>query len=76
MSTNPTKPFHMILALSAYNLDNNNDSYNLTNYNKCKQDFNIIFTCSCLLAGNCDQKEVNLSFASCGYPDAIKLNRL
>lgn len=58
-----------------YHLESKNGLYNLTKNNKRKQDFNITFINSCPLAGNHDQKEVNLSFAGCKCPDAVKLNQ-
>ena len=73
--TSLAKPLCLFLALGMYNSENNNGLYNLTNNNKRKQIFNITFINSHLLAGNHDQKEVDLSFAGCGCPDTVKLNR-
>ena len=75
MSTRPAKPLCLFPALGALNLNNNNGSYNPTNHNKCKRGFNTAFINSHPLAGNHDQKEVDLSFGSCGCPVAVKLNR-
>lgn len=75
MSTSSTKPLCLFSALGTYNPDNNNSFYNPTNTNKCKRDFDITFINSRLLASNHDQKEVDLSFAGCGYPNSVKFNR-
>ena len=74
MLTSPAKPFRLFPALGALNPDNNNGLYNPTNKNKRKRGFDIAFINSRLLAGNYDQKEVDLSFEGCGYPATIKLN--
>lgn len=74
MSTSSAKCFCPFLALSMYNPDDNNNLYNSTNSNKCKQDFNMMFINSRLLASNHDQREVDLSIASCRYPTIVKLN--
>ena len=66
VSTSPAKFFCLFLALGAYNS---------TNTNERKWGFDTIFINSCLLAGNHDQKEVDLSFASCRYSDTVKLNK-
>ena len=66
MSTSPAKSLRLFPALSVYNLINNN---------KSKRDFDTAFINFCPLAGNNDQEEVGLSFAGCGCPDAVKLNR-
>lgn len=50
--------------------------YNPTNNNKRKWGFNTTFINSCLLANNYDPKKFDLSFSGCGYPNAVKLNRL
>ena len=75
VSASLAKLFCPFPALGAYNPDNNNSLHKSTNSNKLKQDFDILFINSCPLAGNYDQKEVNLSFASCGCLDAVKFNR-
>ena len=75
MSTSLTKLLHLFPALSALNPNNNNGSYNLTNNHKCKWGFVTTFINSCPLAGNYDQEEMDLSFAGCRYPAAVKLNR-
>lgn len=54
VSTSPTKPFCLFPALGTYNLDNNNSSYNPTDNNKCKWDFNTAFINSRPFAGNHD----------------------
>ena len=41
-----------------------------------KRTFNIAFINSCPFAGNHAQEEADLSFAGCGCPAAVKLNRL
>lgn len=73
--TSFAKFFHLFLALGTYNLNNNNNLHNLTNTNKLKRGFNTPFINSRPLASNHDQKKVNLSFASCKCPDAVKFNR-
>ena len=75
MSTSSAKPFCPFSALGALNPDDNNGSYNPTNINQRKQGFNTTFINSHQLAGNHDQQEVDLSFAGCGCPAAVKLNR-
>lgn len=67
ISTNLAKFLCFFLALGAYNLTNNN---------KRKWGFNTTFINSCLLANNYDPKKFDLSFSGCGYPNAVKLNRL
>lgn len=75
MLTSSTKLLLLFPALGAYNPDNNNDLYNLTNTNKCKWGFDIKLICYHPLVGNHDLDEVNLSSASCGYLDPFKFNR-
>lgn len=70
MLTSPAKPLYQFLALGVYNSDNNNGLYNLTNNNKRKRSFDTTFINSCLLAGNHDQKELDLSKCS----NVVKLN--
>ena len=74
--TSLAKPFCLFPALSVVNPDNNNGLYNPTNKNKHKRGFDTAFINSRPLAGNHDQKEVDLSFAGCGCPTTVKLNRL
>lgn len=74
MSISPIKFFYLFLALGVYNPDNNNGLYNPTNTNKLKWSFDTTFINSCLLAGNHNQKKVDLSFENCGCSDAIKFN--
>lgn len=52
MSTSLTKLFCFFPALGAYNSDNYNSLYNLTNNNERKWDFNTVFINSRLLANN------------------------
>lgn len=52
MSTSLTKLLCFCLALGAYNSDNYNSLYNLTNNNERKRDFNTVFINSCPLANN------------------------
>lgn len=75
MLTSLIKPLYLFLTLGAYNLNNHNALYNLTNNNKGKQVFNTAFINSCLLAGNHNQEKVDLSFTGCGCLDAVKLNQ-
>lgn len=75
MSTSLAKPLCLFPALGVYNPDNNNGLHNSTNTNKLKWDFDIAFINSRLLAGNYDQKEVNLSFAGWRCLNAVKFNR-
>lgn len=75
MSTSPAKPLCPFPALGIYNLDNNNSLYNPINSNKLKRSFDTVFINSCLLAGNHDKKEVDLSFEECGQPNAVKFNQ-
>lgn len=74
MSTSLAKLFCPFMTLGAYNPDNYNGSYNLTNNNKDKDNFYTTFINSCLLADNHDQKKINLSFLGCEYPDIIKFS--
>ena len=74
MLTSPAKLFCLFPTFGALNLDNKNGLYNLINHNKRKWDFDIAFINSCPLAGNHDQKEVDLSFIGCKCPAAVKLN--
>ena len=76
MSSSPAKPLCLFSTLGALNPDNNNGSYNPTDKNKRKQSFNTVFINTCLLAGNHDLEEVDLSFASCKCPAIVKLNWL
>ena len=75
MSTSSAKPLCPFPALGPQNPDNNNGSYNPTNKNKRKRGFDITFINSCPLAGNHDQEAVDLSFAGCLCPAAVKVNR-
>ena len=75
MSTSSAKLFCRFSTLDALNLEDNNSSYNPTNKNKRKRGFDTTFINSCPLTGNYDQKEVDLSFAGCKCPAAVKLNR-
>ena len=75
VSTSPAKLLHPFPALGALNPNDNNGSYNPTDKNKCKRGFDIAFISSRPLAGNHDKEEVDLSFAGCGCPAAVKLNR-
>ena len=76
MLTSFTKLFCPFPALGAYNPGDNNGSYNLTNNNKCKRNFDTTFLNSCLLADNHNEEEIGLSFAGYKYSNAVKLNRL
>lgn len=75
MLTSSAKFFCPFLALSIYNLNNNNGLHNPINNNKLKRGFNTAFINSYLLANNPNQKEINLSFIGCEYPNAVKFNR-
>ena len=75
MSTSPAKSLRLFLALSVLNPDNNNGLYNPIDKNERKRGFDTAFINSRPLAGNHDQKEVDLSFAGCGCPATVKLNR-
>ena len=74
--TSPTKPLCLFLAFGTLNPDNNNGLYNPTNNNKCKRGFDTTFINSRPLAGNHDQKEIDLSFAGYRCPTAVKFNWL
>ena len=68
------KPFCPFSAFGAYNPDNKNSLYNLTNNNEYKCNYDIVFINSRLLANNHNLKEVNLSFTGCKYIATVKLN--
>lgn len=70
------KLFGLFWAFGKYNLNNNNGLHNPTNTKKFKWGFDTMFMNICLLAGNHNQKKVDLSFACFGYPNAVKFNRL
>ena len=72
--TSLAKPFCAFPALSTLNPDNNNGLYNPTDKSKHKWVFNTAFINSCPLANNHNQEEVDLSFAGCRCPAAVKLN--
>lgn len=76
MSTSVAKRLCLFSAFGAYNPDNNNSLYNLTNTNKCKRSFDTTFINSRPLTGNHNQEEMDLSFTGCGYPDVVKFNQL
>ena len=75
VSTSLSKPFYLFSALGALNPNNISGSYNPINKNKRKWGFNTAFINSRLLAGNHDEKELDLSFAGSGCPALVKLNR-
>lgn len=62
-----TQSFYLFLGLNLLNVTNNN--------NKCKRNLDTTFINSRPLAGNHDQKEMDLSFAGSGYPNTVKINR-
>lgn len=75
VSISSAKPFCLFSALGAYNPDNNDGLYNLTNINKYKWGFDTTFNNSCQFASNHDQEEVNLSFVGYGCPNGVKFNQ-
>lgn len=66
VSTRPAKSLYPFPALGVYNLTNNNLR---------KRGSDTILINSYLLVGNHVIEEVDLSFASCRYSDAVKFNR-